>query len=168
MTAWSSIQLSGPWTAEDAERHVRDRVIPVRLACMTPSAYPLTISLWYIWEEGALWCAVQETSRIANYFRSYPRCGFEIAADDPPYHGVRGVADVALVPEAGERILRRLIARYLGSEASDLAHWLLSRADTEIALQIQPRRAFTWDYGARMRNALASGASGNQADIPSA
>lgn len=47
-------------------------------------------------------------------------------------------------------VLRALIARYYGSEDSELARWLLSRSDAEVAIRIEPIRMSSWDYRKRM------------------
>ena len=52
---------------------------------------------------------------------------------------------------AGAEVLRALIGRYLGDETSELARWLLSRVDREVAIEIIPARLTSWDYGERMR-----------------
>ncbi len=151
MSRFDQIKRRGPWSPTQIESFVSETVIPMRLACVAATGYPLVTSLWFLWQDGCFWCAVQEHSRVAAHSRRNARCGFEIAADQPPYRGVRGVADVALVPEAGARVLRACIDRYLGSDQSELAQWLLSRVSTEVALRIEPRRLFSWDYSGRMQ-----------------
>lgn len=147
-----SIPRSGPWSANRIETYCRDATIPLRLACVARSGYPVVMSLWYLYEDGNFWCAVQADSKLAQHCRRNPRCGYEIAGDTPPYCGIRGTADVEIIPDAGATILGRLIQRYLQSDQSELAQWLLSRSATEVALKISPRRVFTWDYGKRMRD----------------
>jgi len=143
-------RLTGPWTLEEARRHLDAAQIPLRLACRGPSGFPLVASLWYLHEDAALWCATRPDAAMARLLRADGRCGFEVAADAPPYRGVRGRARATLLPERGAEILERLVLRYRGSRDDRLGRWLLSRADDEVAIRLDPERLVTWDYGRRM------------------
>lgn len=147
--------LSGPWALPRVQRHFEETVIPVRLACRTPSGWPLVLSLWYLYRDGALWCATSASAHLVRCLERDPRCGFEVARDAPPYRGVRGRGRVELQPERGVEILTALVDRYLGDRQAPLARWLLGRTDQEVALRIEPIRLSSWDYTKRM------GAAGN-------
>ena len=114
------------------------------------------MSLWYLYEAGNLYCATVEDARVVGYLRRNPRCAFEVAADEPPYCGVRGQARAKIDPSRGAEILRRLLVRYLGNTDSALARWLLSRADKEVAIELRPINAYAWDYSQRMRDLAQS------------
>ena len=129
-------------------------VIPLRLACITRQGWPLVTSLWFVYEQGRLYCATQESAKVIYHLRQNPRCGFEIAGDQPPYRGVRGQAEAILSPELGPAMLERLIRRYLKGLDSPLGKRLLSQAATEVAIEIKPLRIFQWDYTDRMKNSL--------------
>ena len=43
-----------------------------------------------------------------------------------------------------------LLARYQGDLESDLARWLLSRVESEVAVSIEPGPLRSWDYSDRM------------------
>lgn len=133
------------------QEHLDQARIPIRLGCQIPSGHPIVISLWFVARADALWCASLEDADVVGFLRENPRCGFEVARDEPPYRGVRGWGEAAIVPEMGEEILRVLIRRYLRDERTPLARWLLSRARHEVAIRIDPERLVTWDYTERMR-----------------
>ena len=141
---------SGTWSLEQIERFLDEARIPVRLACVTKSGSPIILSLWFRYEEGALWCATQANARVVHHLRHDPRCAFEIAADAPPYRGVRGRGRATIVREPVRELLPRLIARYLGGADSELARWLLRRIDKEVAIRIDELRVSTWDFSDRM------------------
>ena len=143
--------LNGPWNQAQVDEHVRHSIIPMRLGVQLPSGFPAVVSLWFLPEDGAYWAAVHQDAKITAWLRRDSKVAFEIAADQPPYCGVRGQAIATLVKDEGERVLRAVIDRYLGDQSSDLARWLLSRVDEEWAIRIQPRRQFTWDYAGRMK-----------------
>lgn len=126
--------------------------IPLRLACDTYSGWPFVLSLWFLHEEGRLFCATPASARVVSYLRREPRCAFEVAADDPPYCGVRGQALAEVVPARGEEILRRLLVRYLGGEDHALAQRLLARAHAEVAIVLTPVNLFTWNFSRRMQD----------------
>lgn len=143
------------WSADEIRRYLRETRTPLRLAVMVNGS-PMICSLWFHFENQTLWCATQEDSLVARAARAEPACGFEIANNDPPYHGVRGQGAVTVHSEGGAEHLERLIDRYLGSAESSLARWLMSRSDREVALEIRPRWLTAWDYGARMSDASAA------------
>lgn len=143
------ITRSGPWSVADIEDYLVQTVIPVRIATIG-STGPLVQSLWFVYDEGDLWCATQSDSVIVRRLRTDPRCGFEIAADLPPYRGVRGRGVVRIEPDRATDILPRLIERYLGSEPTQLGEWLMSRLDTEVALRVSELTVTSWDYSGRM------------------
>lgn len=128
-------------------------VIPMRLACVTRSGWPFVLSLWYLYRDGALYCATQSTAKIIPHLRNDPRCAFEIAADLPPYCGIRGQAEATLLPEQGGEILAALLNRYLGTTTNSLAQNLLKRQATEVAIRLEPTSVYTWDFSDRMRDA---------------
>ncbi|MAK39230.1 MAG: hypothetical protein CMH40_05220 [Micrococcales bacterium] len=78
------------------------------------------------------------------------RIGFEVAADAPPYRGVRGTGVASLSTDEVEPTLRRLIERYQGDDRTDLSDWLMSRIDSEVAITIVPSTLASWDYSPRM------------------
>ncbi len=131
--------------------------IPLRLSCVTTSGWPFVLSLWYLHDAGQLVCATLETARVVSYLRREPRCGFEVAADHPPYCGVRGRAVAEIDSSAGQQTLERLIDRYLGNRDNSLARWLLARSQDEVAIVLTPVQVFTWNYQQRMAGALPAG-----------
>jgi nitroimidazol reductase NimA-like FMN-containing flavoprotein (pyridoxamine 5'-phosphate oxidase superfamily) len=144
------VSPTGPWNTSQIERYLRETVVPVRLACIAARGWPLVLSLWFEYDEGVLWCATHSGSRLGAHLRNDDRVAFEVSPNEPPYRGVRGRGRVTLDAARGEEVLRRLLRRYLGGEGSDLARWLLSRADEELAVRIEPSSIFTWDYTRRM------------------
>jgi hypothetical protein len=128
--------------------HVATARIPMRVA--SNGSFPLVQSVWFLFEEDALWCATQADAVLTRRLTRDPRCGFEISGDLPPYRGVRGTGHASIDPAAARDVLPRLITRYLGDEPNSLAQWLLSRLDSEVAIRIGDLRVTSWDYSGRM------------------
>ena len=119
--------------------------IPIRLACMSISDWPIVVSLWYTYLNEKVYCATQNTAKVVKYLRKNPKCGFEIAGDSFPYRGVRGYGKASIVENKGEEILRMLIQKYLtGKETTisslKLYKLLLSKGhlQNEVAIEIVP------------------------------
>lgn len=140
---------SGPWNESQIVAFLDMTRIPVRLATNGDSG-PLVQSLWFAARGLELWCCTQKSSVLTRRLERDDRVGFEVAADAPPYRGVRGTGVAHLISEDVESTLRLLIQRYQGTERSDLSDWLLSRIDNEVAIRIQPRIVASWDYSHRM------------------
>jgi hypothetical protein len=148
------MKLMGVWSENEARRYLEHAVIPIRLAVQNKRG-PLALSLWFIPIEGSLWCATSGSARLIDYLRAEPRCGFEVAADQPPYRGVRGQGVAHLHPQEGGSILLRLLDRYGIAPGSPLARNLLSRSDQEMAIAIEPVTMTSWDFTVRMKGAVA-------------
>lgn len=144
------IRSSSAWSLNQIEDFFNDCVIPVRLACLTRSGAPIVCSLWYVYEDGIIWCATQKTAKVVSYLEDQPGVGFEIAPDAPPYRGVRGQGQVTLSEGRGVDVLTRLIDRYLGDRDSDFARWLIERGRNEVAIGIVPEWVTSWDFESRM------------------
>lgn len=137
---------TAPWVAD----YLASARIPLRLACVSRSGWPSVASLWYLPEDGRLWCATPARAHVARLLGREARCGFEVAENDAPYRGVRGQGRAHLDPARGSEILRKLVRRYLGSEQSPFARWLLSRDEPEVAIGIEVERITGWDFTRRM------------------
>jgi hypothetical protein len=85
-----------------------------------------------------------------RYLQAEARCAFEVAADEPPYCGVRGQAIATLDAARGPETLSLLIERYLGGSDNELAQMLLKYQKEEVALVLEPRTMFTWNFTQRM------------------
>ena len=143
------LEAKGPWNSDQITTFLRNITIPIRVSSMG-SAGPIVQSLWFVYSDNALWCATQATSVLAKRLKADSRIGFEVAADAPPYQGVRGTGRASLHPELAEKVLRQLIARYQGENETDLSSWLLSRLDKEVAVRIDALSLATWDFSGRM------------------
>ena len=133
--------------------------IPIRLACMSISDWPIVVSLWYTYLNEKVYCATQNTAKVVKYLRKNRNCGFEIAGDSFKYRGVRGYGKASIVENKGEEILRMLIQKYLtGKETTTsslkLYKLLLSKEhlQNEVAIEIIPSAMFKWDYKKRMKD----------------
>ena len=145
-----SIRRGSAWTAEGIERYLREARIPVRLACLGGDGAPLLCSLWYLYHDGAIWCATRQDARLIDWLRDDPRCAFEVSGEQPPYRGVRGQGKALLSPGEGPAVLGQLIDRYLKTRESGFARWLLARQADEVAIRIQPDWITSWDFTQRM------------------
>ena len=130
--------------------------IPMRIGCTTESGWPVVLSLWFTHRDGKLYCATQESARVVLYLRANPKCAFEIAANTPPYCGVRGQALASVDKTLGPEILEELIYRYLGGKVNPLARKLLDQLETEVAIILKPVNSFTWDFSPRMQKIAPS------------
>ncbi|MCA9576244.1 MAG: hypothetical protein R3B40_22175 [Polyangiales bacterium] len=148
----------GPYSPPQLAAFLDATVVPMRLAVQTSGAFPVLLSLWFAREEGQLLAAVHRDAKIVRRLQDNPRCAFEVALNTPPYRGVRGQAEVHVDPARGAEVLERLLLRYLGSTDSKLASWLLSRRHEELALVLDPVHLESWDYSARMQDAVRTSA----------
>lgn len=146
--------LTGPWTQEEITQFLLQGRFPMRLACIGLDGFPRVVSLWYRYQNAKLLCVTHRNSHVAKLIRNDPRVGFEVAPNEPPYHGVRGQGTVGLEPLGDKDTLEMLLGRYLGGARSSLGEWLLSRSEEELLLTIEPCRMFSWDYRERMADAV--------------
>ncbi len=142
--------------AVSVEKFFHGTKIPLRLSTNTSSGWPVVLSLWYLYEDGALYCATPQSAKVVDYLMQEPRCGFEVAADQPPYCGVRGRAVAVIEEDRGLEILERLLVRYLGGIESSLAKDLLNRPGSEVAIRLEPQSSYSWNFTNRMQDSLAS------------
>jgi len=150
MSAMGIIRATSAWDERQISRFLADAVIPLRLACVDRDRDPLVCSLWYLYSEGAFWCATRQSARVIGFLEAEPRCGFEVATETMPYRGVRGQGRVSLSAAQGPDILLRLIDRYLGNRDSGFASWLIARSDTEVAIRLEADWMTSWDFSKRM------------------
>lgn len=147
-------ELRGPWSHDEVGRFLVRSVIPLRIGVTTHSGWPLVLSLWFVPVGDELLAATRPTSTLVRCLDDRPRCGFEVAGDTPPYHGIRGRAEVVLDPAAGGATLDLLLDRYLGGTTSPLAERLRLDASDEVAIRLRPLSITSWDYRARMASSL--------------
>jgi len=139
---------------KSSEEYLMEAKIPLRLSCISTSGWPVVLSLWYLFEEGRIYCATPQQAKVVTYLMREERCAFEVASDEPPYCGVRARARATIDQDRGLEILERLLVRYLGGVDKPLAKKLLSRSASEVAIQLEPLGYYTWNFTNRMRNSL--------------
>lgn len=138
----------------EIETYLKSVRIPLRLACTTMSGWPMVVSLWFKHQNGRLLCATQKSARLVAYLQNDPRCAFEIAADLPPYCGVRGQAIASIDENMGAELLKQLLVRYLGGTDSVLGRNLIAKSDSEVAIILKPVKIYTWDFSSRMQDVI--------------
>lgn len=154
----SRARLTGPWSLAEVEQHLDAALVPLRLAAVAPSGWPVILSLWFARVGDELVCATQRSAAVVRALEASPRCAFEIAGDTPPYHGVRGRARVTVEPDDGLEVLRLLVERYLGTADGTFQRWLLGRTTPEVVLRLDPVSLSSWDYRERMAGSVPGAA----------
>ena len=144
------MKVKGAWSPIEVDKYLTDTILPARISVLSPNNWPIIVSLWFLFENGSLYCSTKKTSRIAECLSRSNRCAFEIARDNAPYFGVRGQGKAALISENGNYVLSRLADRYLGKGDSEFRAWLMSNVENEITIRIDPNNFFSWDYRKRM------------------
>ena len=124
--------------------------IPIRIAFVDSNNEPKVISLWYVCINGKIFCATQKSAKIVKHLKENPICGFEIAADSPPYKGLRGKGIVRILENNDKKILRILMDKYLDDKESKLSQFLEDNSKTEVAIKITPKKIINYDYSQRM------------------
>ena len=155
MTESDAPVVRGPWSADQVAAFLADAVIPVRLGVDAGSGGPLVLSVWFVPDGLELVGATRPTSTLVRCLERRTECGFEVAGDAPPYHGVRGRARVELDRVGGAATLDRLLERYLGGVDSPLANRLRADAADEVGFRLRPTSLTSWDYRERMATSLA-------------
>lgn len=139
--------------AEEINKFIPDLKIPIRFGCIKSNGAPAVVSLWYVYNNDKIYCASQKTAKIVSYLKKNPLCGFEIAADKPPYKGMRGEGTARILNETGAYVLDLLMEKYLGEKESTLSKLLRDNSKTEVAIEITPQKIFNYDYSKRMKGA---------------
>ena len=152
----ADVKLGGCWSGDAIAGYLASSRIPLRLAVFDGAGSPWVMSLWFLYDEGSLWCATNSGAKVLRYLADDTRCGFEVAGEQPPYRGVRGKGHADIIPERGGDILLRLLDRYGISRNSRLGRELLARIGNEVAIRITPSRITSWDFSTRMVDAQLS------------
>ncbi len=146
-------RLTGAWDLTQTETFLSMTTVPLRLSCRTRGDSLWMLSLWYCYDDDALWCATSATADVVEYLENDDRVAFEISTNEPPYKGVRGNGTASVEADSEKKLLRRLLERYLGGTDSSLADRLLSPERDEVRIRIDPSRVYTWDFTDRMQKA---------------
>lgn len=144
------LELTGPWSRQQVTDYLAANTVPLRLSCVGEDGFPRVVSVWFRFDGEVFQCVSHRSSQLVRLLEKDDRVGFEVGPNEPPYCGVRGQGRATLAPDTGGAMLTHLLQRYLGGTDSELAQWLLSRADGELLITIRPLRLFTWDYRDRM------------------
>lgn len=144
------ISPKSAWNAAQAARFLHESRLPMRLSTVDAQGYPHVTSLWFLYADGVVLCCTQRSAQVCRHLRHNARVGFEIAVSSPPYRGLSGQAEAALVERDPAVLLQTLIDRYLEGRDASLQRWLMSRIDTEVVIELRPRRVTSWDFGRRM------------------
>jgi len=147
-------RLTGAWDREETEAFLTAQTIPVRLSCHTRADALWMLSLWYLYRDGALWCATSAEADVVDYLAHDDRVAFEISTNEPPYRGVRGNGTASVDADPDKDLLTELLERYLGGTDLPLANRLLSPERDEVRIRIDPARVYTWDFSERMRGSV--------------
>jgi len=137
---------------DEIDKFIPDSKIPVRIGFIKGNCTPAVVSLWYVCKDGKIYCATQKTAKIVSHLKKNPVCGFEIAADKPPYKGIRGEGTVQILNETGAYVLDLLMEKYLKGKESTLSKLLRNNSKTEVAIEITPQKVFHYDYSKRMKD----------------
>jgi nitroimidazol reductase NimA-like FMN-containing flavoprotein (pyridoxamine 5'-phosphate oxidase superfamily) len=143
------VRSTSAWDARQISSFLQAAEQPLRLALVSEKA-PLVVPLWYQFVEGKFWCASPRHAKVVRLIEQQPQCGFDVSTNEIPYRGVRGQGSALIVHDQGAPALQALIERYLKHTDSEFAQWLLSRADDEVAICLEPRWLTAWDFSGRM------------------
>ena len=126
--------------------------VPLRLACLTSSGWPMIVPLWFTFLNNRLYCATQENAKIISYLKKDPRCAFDISTENPPYKGIRGQGKIKINKDCSTEVLEIVIQKYLRNKYKNLTEYLLKQKENEVAIEIIPIKTFYWDYTDSMKN----------------
>jgi nitroimidazol reductase NimA-like FMN-containing flavoprotein (pyridoxamine 5'-phosphate oxidase superfamily) len=127
-------------------------IVPLRLACLTHSGWPMVVPLWFVFLNDRFYCATQENAKIISYLKKDPRCAFDISTENPPYRGIRGQGKTIINKDHSTEILEIVIQKYIQNKYKNLRKRLLTKREKEVAIEIIPIKKFYWDYTDRMKN----------------
>ena len=144
-----SAQQYGAWNGAEIEQFLIDSRAPLRVALQTRSGL-LIVPLWFSYRDGCLWSCSPRSSTLAKSLPDHPQVAFDISTNEIPYQGVRGRAVAECLAPNGTEELEELLARYLDDNNSELARWLLSRADNELLIRWDITWLTSWDFSGRM------------------
>ncbi|WP_226004519.1 pyridoxamine 5'-phosphate oxidase family protein [Natrinema salinisoli] len=142
-------EFRGAWTEEETDAFLQETTVPIRIATHRPDGSLWLVTLWYRYRDGVLECATQANADVVRFLRTDPEIAFDISTNRIPYRGIRGNGTVE-IDDDGRPVLRDLVERYLDDTDSSLAEWLLDEDREEVALRIEPREIYSWDYSERM------------------
>ena len=111
---------------------------------------PLAVPIWYDYEPGGeVWMVTGKSSRKGKLLETASRLSLCVQTETPPYKyvSVEGPI-VAIEPAHGERHIRPLAHRYLGTRGGDrYMESLEADAGSSILVRMRPERWLTTDYG---------------------
>ena len=145
-----TLSAKSKWSAEAIGGFLEEARLPLRISSIDDQGYPQITSLWFVFEEGKFLCCTQPNAVVSKQIEKNAKVGFEVAVNAPPYYGISGQGEARLIQGDQAALLSELTERYLEDRDTDLKAWLLSRADSEVILEVTPHRLTSWDFRARM------------------
>ncbi len=100
-----ALTLKGPWDKAQIDAFLHNSTFPLRLACVADDGFPRVVSVWYGYDGQCLRCVSHRSSQLVSLLQRCDRVGFELAPNEPPYHGVRGQGIATLDSDADGVVL---------------------------------------------------------------
>ncbi len=141
------------WNAARVTEFLHTAQLPLRVATLDRDGFPHITSLWFRYAAGRIFCCTQQNAVIARHLRYNAQVGFELAVNQPPYHGLSGHGAAVVVTQDAIALLDQLARHYLEDRNPGLRKWLLSRVATEVVIEITPLHITSWDFTRRMTSA---------------
>jgi len=111
---------------------------------------PLVHPVWYYYNNGRLFSAVDRDGVKAQSLRKNPNVYFlvDTSPDDGPPRGVRGKGTAAIIddPEYATKVTSRNILRYLGSLDNSVGQRLIEMGKSSSVIEVTPSYMATWKF----------------------
>lgn len=112
-----------------------------------PSLNPV----WYLYEDGRFLLSMDRNVYYAKNLARDPRASLCVQEESYPLKAVVARGSVAIAPDTGHALVRRLAPRYRGEEGGrEYLEKLFAIPGLDlVAVTLTPERLASWDYGKR-------------------
>jgi general stress protein 26 len=149
----SAEKFAGPMSRTQLLNFLKKEQVLMRLAMIDTEGYPIVHPVWFVFEDGEIWAAIERTSRKARLLKRHEQVYFTIDKSTPQPKGVRGRGIATLIDNSSLALemTKKHLLKYHGSLDDSFAKEFLDAISELIVVKVTPLYLASWDYSRTTR-----------------